>query len=71
MGIAGAFWSEDDVMVFFNKSLHKENIPIDYISLHFYSGCSKRNDSSTYHEFFERAELKIIDFTNFYKRMKA
>ncbi|CAJ1396285.1 unnamed protein product [Effrenium voratum] len=46
MGIGGA--TDAWVTPFLNGSKHSSHAPIDYVSLHYYAGCSNRTDPGTY-----------------------
>lgn len=41
---------------FLNSSNHQADIPLDYISYHFYASCSLRTDPSSYESFFAQAD---------------
>lgn len=67
MGIGGA--SPTWIPYFLNASSHtvpRSQAPIDYISIHFYAGCSNRTDPSTYSSgFFGRAS-SFVDSMRLY-----
>ena len=47
MGIGGA--SPSWISYFLNRSNHAiKDIPLDFVSVHFYASCSSRSDPSTY-----------------------
>eukprot|EP00054_Salpingoeca_dolichothecata_P032975 m.266817 g.266817 ORF g.266817 m.266817 type:complete len:637 (+) comp31560_c0_seq1:162-2072(+) len=59
VGIGGA--SPSWIPYFLNRSNHiVKDIPLDYVSVHFYAGCSNRTDPTTYEEFFSRADGFIL-----------
>ena len=41
---------------FLNKSNHLPDMPLDFISYHYYAGCDNRTDPNSYHVFFSRAD---------------
>ena len=49
---------------FLNKSNHKPGIPMDYVSFHFYAGCSNRTDPDTYQQFFPRVDSFVQQVRN-------
>jgi len=60
MGLALAGHNEFDFYQYFlDKRNHQPDIPIDYISFHFYASCQNRNESSEYTSFFSQADTFI------------
>eukprot|EP00051_Salpingoeca_urceolata_P028204 m.485621 g.485621 ORF g.485621 m.485621 type:complete len:640 (+) comp23891_c0_seq1:123-2042(+) len=63
VGIGGA--SPSWIPYFLNRSNHAvKDIPLDYVSIHFYAGCSNRTDPNTYVDFFHRADGFIQSMVN-------
>lgn len=66
MGLALAGHYEWDWYTYFlNKSNHvSTDIPVDYISFHFYASCSNRTDPQSYTQFFPSADSFVIEVQN-------
>ena len=64
MGIGGAKGprgSPSWIPGFLDKSRHTGAAPVDYVSQHFYAGCSNRTDPDTFTDFFSRAASFISE----------
>jgi len=60
VGMALAFHNEFNWYNYFlNHSNHADNIPLDYISFHFYASCDNRTDVDEYSSFFDQADTFI------------
>jgi len=46
---------------FLNQSNHRANIPLDFISFHFYASCQNRTEVSQYNSFFGQADVFIAE----------
>ena len=58
---------EEFIAYFLNHSNHRPNIPIDYLSYHYYAVPSSRTNTSAYHEVFDQADQfvkRVLEISN-------